>query len=401
MFLLIRSSFKIALASIAVNKVRSALTMLGIIIGVSAVIVLVSVGSGLRATINKQFQGLGSNMIMVLPGKVDIAGGGFSSFMGVFNSKLTDEDVRVVRSFDEVYAVSSGLATFLPVVYKGESRVSEVAGTDQNFLKLYDWPVARGRFFNNSEVQSGIKVIVLGRAVEEKLFKNEDSLGKVVMVGTDRYKVIGIMSEKGGVMGTDSMDTHVFVPFSAAKRLTGKSNPQYIYFKVKDDKKINETVTAITAALLKRHNKDDFSVVNATDLIKSVESILGAVTVALGGIAAISLLVGGIGIMNIMLVTVTERTKEIGLRKALGARPRDILWQFLIEALVLSGVGGGIGVALGYLGSLGLGKILATEVTVWSVLLSFSVSAAVGIIFGIVPAYKASRLDPITALRYE
>ncbi len=401
MFLLIRSSFKIAVASIAVNKVRSALTMLGIIIGVSAVIVLVSVGSGLRATINKQFQGLGSNMIMVLPGKVDIAGGGFSSFMGVFASKLTDEDVRVIRSFDEVYAVSSGMATFLPIVYKGTSRVSEVSGTDQNFLKLYDWPVARGRFFNNSEVQSGIKVIVLGRTVEEKLFKNEDSLGKVVMVGTDRYKVIGIMSEKGGVMGTDSMDTHVFVPFSAAKRLTGKSNPQFIYFKVKDDKRIKEAVDLITAALLKRHNKDDFSVVNATDLIKSVEAILATVTMALGGIAAISLLVGGIGIMNIMLVTVTERTKEIGLRKALGARPRDILWQFLIEALVLSGVGGGIGVALGYLGSLGLGKILATEVTVWSVLLSFSVSAAVGIIFGIVPAYKASRLDPITALRYE
>lgn len=401
MFSLVRSSFDIALHSLLLNKVRSFLTVLGIVIGVAAVIILVSVGSGLRSTINKQFQGLGSNMIMIMPGKFDLSGGGIASLMAIFASKLTDDDVRTVKTFDQVYAVSSGVAVFLPVAYKGKSVVAEVAGTDPNFLKLYEWPVGKGRFFTDAEVLSGVKVIVLGKTIEDKIFKNEESLGKAVIVGTDRFRVIGVMSEKGAVMGQDSMDAHTFIPVSVAKRLSGKSNPQYIYFKVKDQQKIDETVTDIKAALLKRHDKNDFSVVNATDLLKSVESILAALTMALGGIAAISLLVGGIGIMNIMLVTVAERTKEIGLRKAVGARPGDILAQFLTEAVVLSGVGGVLGIILGYGGSFLLGKVLATEVTPWSVLLSFSVSAVIGIVFGIVPAYKAAKLDPITALRYE
>lgn len=401
LFNLFRSSLSIALASLLVNKIRTFLTILGIVIGVAAVIILVSVGSGLKTMVDKQFQGLGSNMIMIMPGKFDMAGGGLRSFMASFNSKLTENDVRIVKSFDEVTYTSAGVATFLPIVYKGHSKIAEVSGTEESFVKLYDWPVARGRFFSYSETQSGVKVVVLGRAIEKDIFGIEDSLGKSVLIGTERFKVIGIMTEKGGIMGQDSMDSHAFVPVSAAKRLTGKNNPQMIYFKVKDQEKLDQTVSLIKRALQKRHDEDDFSVVNATDLIKSVESIIASITLALGGIAAISLIVGGIGIMNIMLVTVAERTKEIGLRKAIGARPRDILLQFLFEAVVLSGVGGIAGIILGYGGSFILGRFLTTDVTLWSVALSFTVSAVVGIVFGIVPAYKASKLDPIVALRYE
>lgn len=212
--------------------------------------------------------------------------------------------------------------------------------------------------------------------------------------------MVGVLAKKGG-FGQFDWDNTVYMPLAAAKRFFGRERLDFLYFKADEDAPAPEMVRRAEAALRRRYEHDEFSVLEQGDLFKAADSIIGAITVALGGIAAISLLVGGIGIMNIMLVTVTERTKEIGLRRAVGARPRDILAQFLTEAVVLSSLGGVLGIILGYGGSLLLGRVLATEMTLWSVLLSFSVSAAVGVVFGSIPAYKASQLDPLTALRYE
>ncbi|MEK7610947.1 MAG: ABC transporter permease [Patescibacteria group bacterium] len=399
MFSLIRSSFKIALASIAVNKVRSVLTMLGIIIGVSAVIVLVSVGSGLRELTAGQFAGIGANLLMVVTGKVSSSN--ITSFASLTNSgKFKEEDIKTLSLLDGVEAVTADLDEYISVRYLDETKTAQVGGATYDYLTVFSWGIGEGRFFSKSEISSGKKVVIIGSKIKDDLFKSVNPLGLNLIVGQERYKIIGVLSPKGG-FGQFDWDSTVYMPLTAAQRFFGRERIDMLYIKVRDAASMKTISAKAETVLLKRYDKDAFSIIEQSDLFKAADSIIGAITVALGGIASISLIVGGIGIMNIMLVTVTERTKEIGLRKALGARPRDILWQFLIEAVVLSGVGGLLGISLGYLGSYGLGKLLATDVTVWSVLLSFGVAAAVGIIFGIVPAYKASRLDPISALRYE
>jgi putative ABC transport system permease protein len=399
MLALLRSSFKIAVDSLWVSKVRSVLTILGIVIGVSAVIILVSMGNGLRSMINTQFMSLGANLVMILPGKVDLNGGGFQQFAAMATSKLTTEDAKLVKSVTNVSEAVPFAASYLPVKNMGESVVVEVLGSDENYTKVMNWPVSEGRNFTVSEVNAGKKVAVLGVTTARNLF-NESAVGKTVLIGSERFRVVGILSQKGG-SGEMDFDKRVFIPLSAAKVLFGKLNVQVIYFQVLDRSQINTTVTQVKNALLRHHKDDEFSVLQSGDLLKSVDSILGAVTMALAGIAAISLMVGGIGIMNIMLVSVTERTREIGLRKAVGASFTDILWQFLIEATVVSSLGGVVGILLGFLGAFVIGRFISTEVTAWSVLLAFSFSALVGVVFGILPAYKAAKLDPIEALRYE
>jgi putative ABC transport system permease protein len=299
-----------------------------------------------------------------------------------------------------VKAATADLDEFVPVYYRGKSQTAIVGGTNEDFSAIFNWTVAEGRFFTRGELETGRKVVVIGAKIKAELFPLSSPLGEELRLGQERYRVVGVLSRKGG-FGQFDWDNTVYMPLSAAERFFGRATLDFLYFKIEEGLTVEEMARRVSAVLARRYETDKFSVLQQSDLFQAADSIIGAITVALGGIAAISLLVGGIGIMNIMLVTVAERTKEIGLRKAVGARPRDILAQFLTEAVVLSGLGGALGILLGVGGSLLLGRFLATEVTSWSVVLSFSVSATVGIVFGFVPAYKAAKLDPIAALRYE
>ena len=339
---------------------------------------------------------------MVIPSR--ISGGSFGSSFGSIGAltnqgKFDEVDLQAIRSLPGVAATVPDLDEFVRVRYQGKETITQVGGTNEDLLKIFNWSVAEGRFFTKSELEGGRKVVLIGTKVKKELF-NGSPLGRDLLVSQDRYRVIGSLSARGG-FGQMDWDNTVYMPLKAAERFFGRERIDFIYFKVTDMALVGRSIEAAEALLRRRHDEDDFSILEQKDLFQAANSILSALTIALGGIASISLLVGGIGIMNIMLVSVTERTREIGLRKALGARKADILWQFLLEAILLSGVGGIIGISLGLAGSLLLSRFLVTTVTAWSVLLSFSVSALIGIVFGILPAYKAAKLDPIEALRYE
>ena len=394
----IGSSFKIAIRALTLNKGRSLLTILGIVIGTASVIILIAVGNGLKGLVSQQFLNLGANLLYVLPGKVDTSLTGLQG-LSTSNSKLTEEDLKLVRLVGGVESAVADLDNFVPVLYQGESIIANVGGTGEDILKLVNWSIAEGRFLNRLEMDTGGRVAVIGSKIKEKLGLGL-SLGKNLLIGGDRFRVVGVFSPKGG-LGQYDWDQVVYMPMVTARRFFGRKTVDLIYFKVQEGYPLNEVSLRVEATLLKNHKKEDFSIIEQSSLIDSLNAVVGGITLAIAGIAAISLLVGGIGIMNIMLVTVTERTKEIGLRKALGARSLDILGQFLLEAVFLASFGGILGIALGFLGSLILGRFLATTIAPWSVLVSFSFSALVGIVFGLVPAFKAAKLDPIEALRYE
>ena len=394
----IGSSFKIAIRALTLNKGRSLLTILGIVIGTASVIILIAVGNGLKGLVSQQFLNLGANLLYVLPGKVDTSLTGLQG-LSTSNSKLTEEDLKLVRLVGGVESAVADLDNFVPVLYQGESIIANVGGTGEDILKLVNWSIAEGRFLNRLEMDTGGRVALIGSKIKEKLGLGL-SLGKNLLIGGDRFRVVGVFSPKGG-LGQYDWDQVVYMPMVTARRFFGRKTVDLIYFKVQEGYPLNEVSLRVEATLLKNHKKEDFSIIEQSSLIDSLNAVVGGITLAIAGIAAISLLVGGIGIMNIMLVTVTERTKEIGLRKALGARSLDILGQFLLEAVFLASFGGILGIALGFLGSLILGRFLATTIAPWSVLVSFSFSALVGIVFGLVPAFKAAKLDPIEALRYE
>lgn len=394
--------FTLAIKSIIRNKTRSFLTALGIIIGVCAVILLVSLGQGLQKYITGQFEQLGANLVVVLPGRVSLEegfSGGPPNFAG---SKLTVAHTEAIAKLGgPIDDAAAAIETPASVSYKGKSKYSTVAGVTSNFGRLRNLVVAQGRDISDSDVQLGRKAAVLGKGISEDLFGLSDPINSEINIGEEKYTVIGILAELGsGGIGFD-VDNFVAIPISAAQRLTGNENVMSIAIKARDRESISGAITLTNNYLKRQLKEDDFSVIDQTNLLSTINQILGVLTVALGGIAAISLVVGGVGIMNIMLVSVTERTREIGLRKAVGAKPNDILIQFLIEAIVLSVLGGVIGIILGYLGSLIISNFFPAQVTLWSVALSFGVSAVVGIVFGVAPAVRASKLNPIDALRYE
>lgn len=394
--------FSLAIKSIIRNKTRSFLTALGIIIGVCAVILLVSLGQGLQKYITGQFEQLGTNLVVVLPGRVSVDegfGNGPPNFAG---SKLTVSQTEAIsRLGGPIEDAGAAIETPASIKNGGKSKYSTVAGMTSNYGKIRNIVVSRGRNISDSDVELGRKVAILGSGISEDLFDQSDPLGKEINIGEEKYTVIGILAELGsGGIGFD-VDNFVAIPISAAQRLTGDDNVMSIVIKARDKESIQGAIT-LTKNYLKRQLKDDeYSVIDQSNLLSTINQILSVLTLGLGGIAAISLIVGGVGIMNIMLVSVTERTREIGLRKAVGAKPNDILIQFLIEAVVLSVLGGVVGILLGYGGSLIISRFFPAQVTVWSVALSFGVSALVGIVFGVAPAYRASKLNPIEALRYE
>lgn len=390
--------FKLAFNSLKANKLRSLLTTLGIIIGVFSVILLVALGSGLQNYITSQISGLGSNLIFIIPGRI----GGARTAGGQQTNKLVLNDAKVLavklKSLAQVGPIIQKTTT-VKYTNKSNKNVS-VLGTSANYPEIVKTEIILGAFFSNAQEKSGNRVALIGHTIYKDLFNFNNPIGKKLTIAGSKFTVIGVLKERGSVFGMDQ-DNIVVLPISLASKIFGVNNLNTIYLSAIKPEYVPLVKRQATEVLLKRLSEDDFTLQTQEQTLSTVTSITGVLTTALGGIAAISLLVGGIGVMNIMLVSVTERTKEIGLRKALGARRKDILLQFLLEAVILSLLGGIIGIIFGLLASAVMARFFVSTVTAWSVILAFVFSVAVGVLFGIAPAIRASRLSPIEALRYE
>lgn len=409
-------SIYIAMRALAANKMRSILTMLGIIIGVGAVITLMSVGRGVEQYVTSQFESAGTNMLLVVPGQLNQGPPALrSNSMG----RLTLSDAEAIGNpFDapDVLAVAPEVSGNAVVSRGKKSMLSSVNGVTASYQQVRSWGPELGDFISFNDVQERSRVAVIGLAAYRKLFEpNEYPLDQTIRINDVVFRVIGVMEERGA-SGFANLDESILVPLTTAqdrlfrrKTVSGDYEVNMIYTSVVSADRMKVAQEQISEILRARHNinfldEDDFSVFNQTDLISIFGDILGALTLFLGAIAGISLLVGGIGIMNIMLVSVTERTREIGLRKAVGAKRQDILGQFLIESTTLALFGGLIGIALGMGGAQAISSMLddfSAVVSIDAILISVVFSMAVGLFFGIYPAYRASRLNPIDALRYE
>lgn len=392
-------TFRLSITAILANKLRSFLTMLGIVIGVTSVILLISLVSGLKSFITGQIQGLGSNLMFVIPGRI----GGARSPGGVQVNKLTLQDaVELKIKLSDSAQITPAVQKLTTLKYGNKSdEGASVLGAWANLPKTISAiKIASGRFFTLSEQNGNRKVAVVGPSVVKNLFGNQDPLNKIITVSGVKYTVIGVLGPRGSVFGIDQ-DNSIYIPLDLVQRQFGIDKLNTIYVAANKPEEVKQVQLNVEKILLKRLNQDDFTVQSQEQTLSTIGQITGVLTIALGGIAAISLIVGGIGIMNIMLVSVTERTREIGLRKALGATPDNIRNQFLIEALTLSGLGGIIGILLGVGLSLLIGQFFTTSVPWWSIALSFGFSMIVGVVFGVAPAIRAARLNPIQALRYE
>lgn len=401
-----KESFLMAWASLVANKLRSLLTMLGIIIGVAAVIALVSIGNGVKQDIEDSISSLGSNLLVVLPGAPRTPGARPSQ--GSMKS-LKISDYEAIAKLEGVKAASPMTNGSYVVIYQNKNWTTSVAGVNANFQDVNNWTMTSGRFFSDKNIQNRERVAVVGQTVVKNLFADEDPVGKEIRVKNIPFRVIGVLKSKGnGTMGNDQDDT-VLIPYTTSmERVEGIDYLRRVYVVAKDDEGIDRLQADIENLLRVRHNikdtnLDDFNIQNMKSIMETVAQTTGTFTLFLGAVAAISLVVGGIGIMNIMLVSVTERTREIGVRKALGATYSVIVTQFLIEAVVISLMGGFIGIAFGIGASKVIGMVsgMSTIVSVPTIIMSFAFSMAIGLIFGIYPARKAAKLNPIDALHYE
>jgi putative ABC transport system permease protein len=395
--------------ALAANRARSSLTVLGIVIGISSVIAMVAIGQGAQSTIQSSIQSIGSNLIMVLPGAQ--RGPGFQVSAGRGSARtLTQADA------DAIAAEVSGITAVAPeasgryqVASRGKNTNTSVVGVTPSYASVRNVAVDDGSFIADQHIRAASKVAVLGPTTRDDLFGEGASvIGQTIRISGNQFTVVGVAKAKGGG-GFGSQDDTIFVPLSAAQRfLSGDEYLTTVSLQAADADAMADVQQQVTDLLLVRHRISnpqlaDFSTINQADIVATASSVAGTFTVLLGAVAGISLLVGGIGIMNMMLTTVTERTREIGLRKALGARRRDVNVQFLVEATTLTFIGGLIGVALGWAVSLGLSyfDVIQTQVSAGSIALAFGVSAFIGVSFGYYPARRASRLNPIEALRFE
>jgi putative ABC transport system permease protein len=390
------------------NKVRSGLTMLGIVIGISSVIAMISIGQGAQGSIQASIQSIGSNLILVMPGTQRGPGVQVSAGRGSAKSiTLTDSDA--IKNLSNVEAVAPEVSSRYQITSKGQNTNTSVVGTTSDYPNVRNMQIAEGSFISDQNVKGLSKVAVLGPTARDDLFGvGTNAIGQDIRIKGIVFKVVGVTAAKGG-SGFGSQDDMIFIPLSSAQKfLSGDEYLSTISVKAQSADVMTTLQSDITNLLLDRHHiKDaasaDFSTLNQADIVATASSVTGTFTILLGAVAGISLLVGGIGIMNMMLTTVTERTREIGLRKAIGAKASDISKQFLIEAVMLTLIGGLVGVFLGWLASFLITYfgILQTQVSVTSVVLAFGVSALIGIVFGYYPARRAAALNPIDALRYE
>jgi putative ABC transport system permease protein len=394
---------RVALQSLKSNKLRSALTMLGIVIGVGAVIVMVSIGEGAKNRVSRDIKGLGTNLLVVLPG-FDRKGPVRANNV----QTLTLDDAKAVSGVGNVSLVSPEAGQNTQVKYLNKNTSTTVLGATETFPQVNNFQMREGRFFDADDVRSNRKVAVLGATPADDLFDGVSPVGQTIKVKGVNFEVVGVLQSKGQ-SGYRNPDDQVIVPLSVAQgRLFGTNYLRAINVQVSSELTMDGAQADIEDLLRTRHHladnaPSDFNIRNQKEILDTMTGVTDTFTTLLAAIAAVSMLVGGIGIMNIMLVSVTERTREIGIRKAVGARNKDILFQFLVEAVVLSILGGLIGIAMGVGGSLAVGATGSWETAIVgkSILLSFVVAAVTGVFFGLYPARKAARLDPIEALRYE
>ncbi|MGB8657688.1 MAG: ABC transporter permease [Candidatus Zixiibacteriota bacterium] len=398
---------RIAYKALGKNKMRSALTMLGIIIGVGAVIAMVSIGQGANSMIKAQIASLGDNLLTVFPGSFNQAGvrGGAGS-----RTSLTEDDAIAIKNRCPAIArLSPECRSGAQVVAGNQNWSTGVEGYNTDFLEIRKWPMASGTFFTEGDVRGATKVCILGKTVADQLFPNQDPAGQIIRIKKLPFKVLGVLTTKGQNSFGRDQDDIIIAPYTTVqKKLSGITYIQSILASAVDRTQIDAATDQITQVLRERHKitrpeDDDFTVRSQVDIATAAQSTSKIMTLLLAAVASVSLIVGGIGIMNIMLVSVTERTREIGIRMAVGAKPKHILIQFLIEALTLSTVGGIIGITLGFLSSKLVSVFLhwPTLISPPAVALAFFFSFVVGVFFGFYPARKASYLDPIESLRYE
>lgn len=393
----VREALRVALQALVANRLRSLLTTLGVVIGVFAVVLLVAIGQGARQEITTTIEGLGSNLLFVFPGEGD-----FTS--APVRSRFTLADVeRVAREVGDEDRVAAYLVSGETLRADGATSFATLFGVTPSYTDVVTRQLARGTDLGENDVTTGRRVAVLGADVADELFAGMDPIGREVTIGGLRFRVVGELERVGGALFGPSRDEQVLVPITAAQRLFGTDRVDAIFVRATSTATIPDDVARVEQALASRFDAADFSVLTQDEIIGVVGDVLELLTFVLAAIAGISLLVGGVGVSNIMLVSVSERTREIGLRKALGARTRDITLQFLLESVLLTGLGGLLGLALGVVAA----QLVDTHapvpaiVTGWSVALAIGVSVAVGVFFGVWPARRAGRLDPVVALRHE
>jgi putative ABC transport system permease protein len=391
--------------ALASSPLRSLLTMLGVIIGVGAVVAMIAIGQGARQAVTQQVQALGSNLLTVFASVAQLGG----VARGDAVRTLTLEDAEAVRKeVPGVTGISAEFSRAAQVVFRGENTTTTVSGVTPEFQVVRNFRPARGEFFTEEDMRTRAKVAVVGRTVATRILGETDPIGQLFKIRGVTFTIIGVMEEKGATSFSDRDDV-VFVPLSTAqRRLFGVQHIRTMHVQMRSPEEMTEAQAVLTELLRTRHRlsptqDNDFTIRSQADILQAFTGVSQTMTVLLGGIAAVSLIVGGIGIMNIMLVSVTERTREIGIRKAVGARRRDILLQFLVESVALSVTGGVIGVGVGIIGSKLINQFAgwATLLSVQAILLAFSFAVAVGVFFGLYPARRAAMLDPIVALRHE
>lgn len=399
-------SLSMAVKTLTANKLRSTLTMLGIIIGNASVISMIGVGQGAQRLASEQFESLGPNVLFIVPGTREARRTTFD----IPKTLVLDDAEAIAQQVPSIEAVAPQISSQYLISYRGNNASSTTIGATPSFLVVRSFVVEKGRFITDDDLKRTTRVAALGAELAQKLFGNEDPLGKQVRVRNVSFEVVGIMKEKGSFLG-QNQDDAIYLPLTTmANQLIGRTSPygtevSFIAVSAKDEGSINAAKFQTENLLRLRHNitdqGDDFAVDTQKDILSLVGTITGALTLMLAAIAAISLLVGGIGIMNIMLVSVSERTQEIGLRKAIGATRQDILVQFIIEAVILSAAGGALGTALGVSGVLLVGAFSPLKATVSpaAIIMAVSVSGGIGLGFGVLPARQAAKLDPIVALR--
>ncbi len=395
--------------AVLTNKARSGLTILGIVIGISSVVAMISIGQGATSDISKNIQSLGSNLLVVMPGSQRGIGSQVRGGMGSASTLVLEDAEAITEQVDSIEMVAPEVSARKQVIVKSENTNTSIYGITPIYAEVKNIEMEAGNFITDQNVKKNSKVAVLGPDTRDDLFgENVNPVGQKIKIEKMEFTVIGVTKSKGGT-GFGSSDDLIYIPISTAQRyLTGSDSVSSINIQVAKEDLMSSVQEQITNLLLIRHNianslNADFSIMNQADILNTMSDVTGTLTLLLGAIAGISLIVGGIGIMNMMLTTVTERTREIGLRKSLGAKNRDITFQFLAEAVSLTFVGGFIGIILGWLASILVTKFsgMTTLVTAWSVLLAFGIAAAIGIIFGYYPARRAASLNPIEALRYE